>query len=73
MSAEESGMSRETEPMVPCPNCEGEGFLLDAATEGRTTPCPVCLTEEEVRESDAVQISKDGLPKPGVPRPPWES
>ena len=54
MGIEESGMSEETERMVPCPNCEGEGFLNTFGTVGITVPCPVCLTEGVVRESDAV-------------------
>ena len=54
VSIEELGMSGETERMVSCPNCEGEGFLNTFGTVGITVPCPVCLTEGVVRESDAV-------------------
>jgi len=58
-----------TEKMVPCTNCDGEGFITDAI--GSTVPCAVCEGEGEIRESDAAKLPQEG-PRQGPPKPPWE-
>ncbi|MEW6033354.1 MAG: hypothetical protein AB1603_00700 [Chloroflexota bacterium] len=59
-----------TEKLVPCTNCDGEGFLTDVA--GITTPCAVCEGEGEIKESDALKLPKEEPGKKGAPRPPWQ-
>ncbi len=63
-------MADKTTKKVPCPNCEGTGFLNDAAAVGWTTPCPVCLTEGVLNEEDAVDRPREGALKKTPPPPP---
>ncbi|MBI2857030.1 MAG: hypothetical protein HYX95_01800 [Chloroflexi bacterium] len=62
-------MEDNNKKMVPCPNCDGEGFLGDAASQGLTTPCPVCLTEGTVPAEDAVPRPRGAVPKMAPPPP----
>ena len=65
-------MADKTTKKVPCPNCEGMGFLNDAAAVGWTTPCPVCLTEGVLNEEDAVNRPREGALKKTLPPPPTQ-
>ena len=58
---------------VPCPNCDGEGFLNDSGSVGMTTPCPVCLTEGTLPEEDAVDKPKGAVPRQGPPPSPFKT
>gem|GEM_PF-6587326 len=55
---------------VSCPNCDGAGFLNDAAGAGWTTPCPVCLMEGEIPWDDAVDSRAEAVPRKAPPPPP---
>ncbi|MDO8472451.1 MAG: hypothetical protein Q7T05_01395 [Dehalococcoidia bacterium] len=64
-------MSEDAKPgSVPCPNCDGEGFLNDAGSVGLTTPCPVCLTEGTLPEKDAVRKERGAVPGKRPPPQP---
>lgn len=40
------------EIMVPCPECEGEGYIFDEDNEDDDEPCPLCEEEGKTQRKD---------------------